>query len=105
MAGLMTKGRCDTRYCGKALEEVKVVEMMPRIFGINKRVCFGQGLTVSQVLEVLTAKAAGRKLAKLTNQTVGAASLKLSQSERAELAKGLSQLVIVQELHMTLPVM
>lgn len=66
MAGLLTKRRCDTRYCGKALEEVKVVEMMPRFFGINKRVYFGQGLIVSQVLEVLTAKAAGRELKKLT---------------------------------------
>lgn len=54
------------RYCGKALEEVKVVEMMPRFFGINKRVCFGQRLIVSQVLEVLTAKAAGKELEKLT---------------------------------------
>lgn len=66
MAGLMIKGRCDMRYCGKALEEVKVVEMMPRFFGINKRVCFGQRLIVSQVLEVLTAKAAGKELEKLT---------------------------------------
>lgn len=32
MAGFMTKGRCDTRHCGKVLEEVKVVEMMPRFF-------------------------------------------------------------------------
>lgn len=34
MARLMANdlGRCDTRYCGKALEKVKVVEMMPRFF-------------------------------------------------------------------------
>lgn len=32
MAGLMTKGSCNARYCGKVLEDVKVVEMMPRFF-------------------------------------------------------------------------
>lgn len=54
------------RYCDKVLEEVKAVEMMPRFFGIDKRIYFGQGLTVSQVLEVLTAKAPGREREKLT---------------------------------------
>lgn len=60
------KGKVWYEVFGKSVEEVKVVETMPRFFGINKRVYFGQGLTVSQVLEVLTAKAAGRELEKLT---------------------------------------
>lgn len=66
MARVMAKdfGRCDTRYCGKALQRAKVMEMVPRFFGINKTVYFGQGFIFSQFL-VVTAKASGMEPAKL----------------------------------------
>lgn len=44
MAGLMTKGRCDTRYCGKALEEAKVVEMMPSFLASTKEFALDKDL-------------------------------------------------------------
>lgn len=58
-------GRCDTMYCGKVFQKVKVTEMVPRFFGINKIVYFGKGFIFSQFLEVLTAKASGMEPAKL----------------------------------------
>lgn len=58
-------GRCDTMYCGKVFQKVKVTEMVPRFFGVNKMVYFGQGFIFSQFLEVLTAKASGMEPAKL----------------------------------------
>lgn len=66
MAGVVANdfGRCGTRYCGEALQRAKVMEMVPRFFGVNKTVYFGQGFIFSQFL-VATAKAPGMEPAKL----------------------------------------
>lgn len=50
-AGLMANDleRCDTRYCDKALEKVKVVEMMPRFFWHQQNSLLWAGIYILSV--------------------------------------------------------